>query len=67
LEEFVNSRALLNCDEGLKTASKAAFEAFLFLYLAIFEDVVPINVKIKTELPVGAGLGYERLLSTICY
>lgn len=57
LEEFVNRRALINCKEELKSASKSAFEAFMLLYLTFFDKSVPIEILVTTELPVGAGLG----------
>lgn len=57
LEDFVSRRALIHCKEELMAASKAALEAFMFLYLLMFENSQPIEVAVTTDLPVGAGLG----------
>jgi mevalonate kinase len=58
LAEFCETRQdFKNCEEGLLPAQRAAFQSFLFLYLAIFDEVTPYCFLVETELPVGAGLG----------
>jgi mevalonate kinase len=58
LDSFCESRQdFRDLDETLRPAQKSAFQALLFLYLGIFEEVTPLRFEIETDLPVGAGLG----------
>lgn len=41
----------------LRSALEATFKAFLFIYLAAYDDLEPLILNVETELPVGAGLG----------
>ncbi|CAL8074727.1 unnamed protein product [Orchesella dallaii] len=41
----------------LRSAFEATFKAFVFIYLATFDELEPLSLTVETELPVGAGLG----------
>ena len=47
-------------EDNLKMASLICF---FYLYSVISEDVIPMNITVESEIPIGAGLGSSAALS----
>ncbi|CAG7727717.1 unnamed protein product [Allacma fusca] len=57
IQDFVKTMNLIPPSSEAAGAQAKAAEAFLGLYLAIFEEPTALLFNCQTELPVGAGLG----------
>ena len=52
----------LRVDEA-NNLKMASLICFFYLYSIISEDVLPMNITVESEIPIGAGLGSSAALS----